>query len=380
MTELREEGIDEWGRRRFAAVAEPEGLVVARFVTSDAHGWLRVAVDDIGASLAQRRALIEAITARARAEQRVGVVLAATSHLLLRYAARAEGYLGAIRADLVLDLARRRPEKPPDDQFLFDLQGLLPGVTVVAADRHARAMRSFLRTLSTGMVGTVHLIVEDNPSAHPLELAVPVNADVMAEGVALTIDTALAVRRRFQPIVDQVRIFYDQPIQGLRSGIVAGLAEPAVRDIHLSPAYASANEMEALYGDRRDSEPTTMVLPPFTRVDCVVAHEYWHQIEFGLEGGRYRDSIEFRRALGGYFGVETLEHVIKGAGAGAPPAWQAARVRLTQEVSAYATTAPKEAAAELFAQWWCTPTNPRPSAVFFGEVLRRFFPAAFERR
>src|SRR4029077_10266745 len=132
-------------------------------------------------------------------------------------------------------------------------------------------------------------------------LSVPIAADVMAECVAMTIDTALSVRRRFRPLVDGVRIFYDHAIQGLRVGTVAGVAEAAVRDIHLNPAYALASESELLERSLRERAPEAEVrhrpltsLPPFTRVDSVVAHEYWHQIEFGFETSRYADSVGFR--------------------------------------------------------------------------------------
>jgi hypothetical protein len=223
-------------------------------------------------------------------------------------------------------------------------------------------------------MGTVHLTVHDGSDAEPLRLAVPFGEAVLVEGVAISIDTALAIRGRFRPLVDDVRIFYDQSLQGLRTGSVAGAAYSAVRDIHLSPAYASVVAMDTQPGRHLGWQPPHVALAPFTRIDSVVAHEYWHQIESGLESSRYGDSVEFRRALGGYFGVETLEHVIKGSSKGAPAHWQEAYRRLHDEVSAYAATAPKEATAELFSQWWCTASDPPPSARFFGEVLRRVFP------
>jgi hypothetical protein len=280
----------------------------------------------------------------------------------------------------VRDLAQPFPVRPPagsaQEQLLADLTDLLPGITVVTTDRVAGGLRSFLRIASSGVTNPVHLTAIDSTGTEPLRLAVPIGDDVLAEGVAQAIDTALAVRRRFRPLVDQVRIFYDQSVQGLRNGKVAGLAQPGVRDVHLSPAYASVREMDALYGDRPAEQSPLMALPPVTRIDSVVAHEYWHQIEYGLEGGRYRDSIDFRRAVGGYFGLETIEHVTKGSAVSASPEWQAAHARLANEVSAYAATAPKEATAELFAQWWGTAASPPPSAVFFGQVLRHFFPTA----
>ena len=90
----------------------------------------------------------------------------------------------------------------------------------------------------------------------------------------------------------------------------------------------------------------------------MVAHELWHVIERSFEARRYRDSIELRRRLGEFLGVATLEYVVRprreDAGRG-----EAAQVQLRDQVSAYATTNPREATAELFQAWWWGST-PRP--------------------
>jgi hypothetical protein len=279
-----------------------------------------------------------------------------------------------------------RPAISVEERFLADLRLFLPGMTVVASGRPAGWLRSALRSASAGVPGTVPLTVSDASGAKALWVAVPVGDDVMAESVAMVIDTAMAVRRRFHPLVDRVRVFFDQPIHGLRTGEIAGLAAAFVRDVHLNPAFARAGELE-VFERQRDARranpppgqaprrPPITVLPPFTRSDSVTAHEFWHQIEFGYESAHYRDSVEFRRALGGYFGVDTLEHVVRGGDGKAPSDWQLAFVRLATEVSGYATTNPKEATAELFTQWWCTAADPPPPARFFGELMARFFPA-----
>lgn len=395
--ELRREAVDGRGRRRFSAWAGDR--LLGRLTTAEDRGWLRVEVEEEGGvnGTAERQALIAAAIATARTEHLSGVVLAASSLLLVRHEARAAGFTGPLRAELVGPLRDLRDPRNPgrsaqgrealQQRFLADLQRLLPGVVLEATDRTAGRLRSLLRSASTGVAGTVHLTAQSRLGDEPLRLAVPLGEDVLTEGVALAVDTALSVRRRFHPLIDGVRIFYDHSVQGLRTGTIGGVAEAYVRDVHLNPAYASVGEMAALdrflrqrRGQPEPGEPERRgpltVQPPFTRIDSVVAHEYWHQIEFGLESGRYRDSVDFRRAVGSYFGVETLEHVIKGASSSAPPAWQAAYRRLAQEVSAYATTAPKEATAELFAQWWCTALAPPPSALAFGDILRRFFPQA----
>lgn len=401
-TDLRVELVGEvteaGGGRQYAAWASGRFLGRVRAVPD--QGWLRVAVDDTVAlsGSAERRAVLDGVAGLAASEQAyeqtVGVVLVAGTHLLLRHDARAAGFTGPLRADL----SRRRPapdvgprpspehragstEEPETDRFFSELGSLLPGV-VVAPARRAGLLRTLVRSASSGVNNVVHLTAGDAADRPPLAVSVPLDADVMAEGVALAIDTALSLRRRFRPLVDRVRIFYDQSIQGLRTGLVAGAAEQSARDVHLNPAYALVGEMEAL--ERQLAQPPSpgglprksrTVRPPFTRIDSVVAHEYGHHIEFGFENSRYRDSVEFRRAIGGYFGVETLEHVIKGKGADAPESWQAAHARLVEQVSSYAATNPQEATAELFKQWWCTAADPPPSARAFGAIVARFFPA-----
>jgi hypothetical protein len=333
-------------------------------------------------------AVIAALVALGRAENLPLLALAADSSIRLRYFARAAGFSGPLRAELSLDPSREEtpptPPLPHGERFVADLQALLPGVAIAVA-RPPGTVRSFFRGASSGVDGIVHLTARGPTDPQALRLAVPVGGDSMAEGVALTIDTALAVRRRFRPLVDRVRVIFDHSMQGLRTGSLAGVADPSVRDVHLSPAYALASEMEGL--DRQQWErlggrppealrsPLT-VAPPFTRIDAVVAHEFWHQIEFGFESERYGDSVEMRRVIGRYFGVETLEQAIKGDKGDAPLSWQVARSRLATEVSDYATTKPKEATAELFKQWWCTAARPPPSAQFFGTVLAQFFPSA----
>jgi hypothetical protein len=391
--ELQPEFLDDQGRRHFLVGAD--GRLLTRLVAAEANDELRVAVDDDGPamSVAEWQGLLLAVIGMARAERRSRVVLPVGSQLLLRYVARASGFGGPLRGALSLSLdppalptmAPGAGAGAPEDRFLADLNSLLPGTTVTAAKRPAGWLRSALRSASAGVAGTIHFTVNDGSGIKPLWVAAPLNDDVMAECVAMAVDTAMAIRRRFHPHVDGVRMFFDQSIHGLRSGEIAGLAEAYVRDVHLNPAFALARELEVLDRQRQERRsarspeqvarrgPIT-VLPPFTRVDSVVAHEFWHQIEFGFESGQYRNSVEFRRAVGGYFGVETLEHVLKGGAPHAAPEWRIARARLAAEVSDYATTNPKEATAELFTQWWCTRADPPPSARFFGEVMERFFP------
>jgi hypothetical protein len=374
------------GVRNFAATSD--GFQIAEIATTPIAAGIRVFVRLTSPTLPEREdlgALIAAIVALGRPEDSPAIQLVGDSDLRLRYYARAAGFTAPLRANLALDLrAPAPPERAQDsiERFLADLVGLLPGVEITTA-RPPGVLRSYFRGASSGIGGLVHLTARGPTDIDALRLAIPVTDDVMAEAVALMIDTALAIRSRFRPLVDGVRVIYDHSAHGLRTGKLAGAAEANVRDVHLNPAYAQMAEMEALDRPRWEraagSEPggrhsSRTLAPPFTRIDAVVAHEFWHQIEFGFEGARYRDSVEFRRSLGAYFGVETLEHAFKGGHAGDPLSWQVARTRLATEVSDYATTAPKEATAELFTQWWCTAAAPPPSAEFFATLLKQFFP------
>ncbi len=84
--------------------------------------------------------------------------------------------------------------------------------------------------------------------------------------------------------------------------------------------------------------------------------------------------MELRRQLGNYLGVETLEHALKGGTPKAPANWQAAYIRLADEVSPYATTNAREATAELFKLWWCRMGPPSPLVSRFGELVDQMLP------
>ncbi|HEX3425213.1 MAG TPA: hypothetical protein VHT30_03720 [Acidimicrobiales bacterium] len=364
---------------------QPSGRVLA----SSVPGRMSVAVVDVPAEArtVQRRALLSAVLAHARAEGVPEVVLVADTDLLLRYDARALGFRGGLRQNLVWDGPASRVGVAPDlqDRFLAELRSLLPDVSVAVAHRSGW-MRSIARSASGERAEVVSLDAQHRLDDHPLRVLAPLAADLMPEGVALSVDTALAIRRRFRPTVDRVRLMMDHSLRLLVDGICAGEATQS-RDIHITPAYALVGEMEALNAQlaarqRRTGtgSPSFRGTGPFTRVEAVVAHEFGHQIDFDLEGSRYRDTLELHRAVGAYFGVESLEQVIKGKEPKAPHEWRLAFARLAEEVSPYATTNPHEAKAELFSLWWCTPTSPPPVAEVYGEILRRFFPNADLRR
>lgn len=384
--------MDPDSRRRYAAVSDGALLAGLRVGTED--GWLRTTEWQLRADsgAVQRQALVAALRNEAAARGLNGVVLEARTPLLLRHDARAAGFTGRLREELVADLRGPPPARPQggriEDRLLRDLAPLLPGVEVrVGSEGRFRvAARSVLR----GAVNIGALQAQGTKDARALRILFPLADDLMPEAMALAIDTALAIRYRFRPVLDRVRITYDQSNHGLVKGSWAGLADQA-RDVRLTPAYARVGDLEALSVQlaNRDRPPegeppqghlrrirSYQGAAPFTRIDAVVAHEMWHEIQFDFDNSRVREAIEFRRALGAYFGTETLEQVIKGKGPKEPPAWRAACERLATEVSTYATTEPREATAEMFSVWWCTPGSPPPIAQLFDRLLHQFFPNA----
>ena len=379
------------GGRRYAAVSDGALLAGLRVDTGD--GWLRPTAWQVrpDSHQRQRQALVASLIAEASARGLDGVVLEAGVPLLLRHDARAAGFTGGLRQPLVADLRGPQPGPPLgarlEDRLLSALAPLLPGLDLrLGSEGRLRvAARSVVR--GSGNVGVIE--ARGPQDTRPLRLLFPVVDDLMPEAFALVIDTAMSVRRRFRPAADQVRITFDRSTHGLVSGSWAGLAEQG-RDIRLTPAYARVADLEALTVQlaRRDQPPAEAPeghlprprsyqgAPPFTRIDAVVAHEMWHEIQFDFDNSRVHDSIEFRRAIGAYFGTETLEQVIKGKGRKEPEAWRAAFTRLATEVSTYATTNPREATAEMFSVWWCTPQSPPPVAQAFNRILQQFFPTA----
>lgn len=107
----------------------------------------------------------------------------------------------------------------------------------------------------------------------------------------------------------------------------------------------------------------------------MVTHECWNVVEAVFEASRYRDSIEFRRALGRLLGVATFEHVY-GAGSGTSSEQRvAAENRLREAVGAYATKSRAEGTAELFTAWWLRERSHRLVAEF-GTLVEHYLPAA----
>jgi len=156
--------------------------------------------------------------------------------------------------------------------------------------------------------------------------------------------------------------------------LTASEAERNLGVIHLNAnmAFVSGTETMARQREqRRAANPELIhravaeVPAPWSSLDATTAHELWHKIEMAWETERYADSVEFRRAVGGLFGKETLEKVFTDD--------DALRV-LAREVSGYATTNRLEATAEMFKRWWCGPAPENSIPEQFGVIVNRFFP------
>jgi hypothetical protein len=201
----------------------------------------------------------------------------------------------------------------------------------------------------------------------------PARPDQIAETVALTVDTALAVRARFGDAVDYVdRISFDHASHGMSTGKIAGAAAHIQGLIHLNASYCFVEGVEVIERARqariaegRPAATSAEVPTRWTVLDGIVSHELWHKIELAWEARRYRETMDFRREIGSWLGVRTLEEVFD---------VPAARATLAAGVSAYAATARLEATAEMFKLWWCGPPPPGSLAARFGDLVERNFP------
>jgi len=230
---------------------------------------------------------------------------------------------------------------------------------------------------TAGRTDMTRLVVRPHGEPVPFSVAVPVSEDVMPEAIALAVDTMAAVRRTFGSAVEHVRtLSFDHSDHGMVRGRVAGMARPIAWIVHLNASLALADEWLAVLRSRAATPsklPPSDVPSPFTRIDGVTAHELWHQMELTWEARDYRSTVQFRRELGGYFGFDTIEHVVDGKRRGAPPTAADACRRLAWEVSPYATTNRLEATAEMFKAWWCNVGPPSPVVAHFGTLIERYF-------
>lgn len=305
-----------------------------------------------------------------------------SSDHVVRHLARRLGYAGGLRGVLktrgeLLGVTR----EPRDAAWLASQVAALVGDAAVDNSRQRGGpLGRFAHEATAGRSDMTRLVVRPAGEQVSFTVAVPVSDDVMPETVALAVDTTVAVRRTFGSAVEHVRtLSFDHGSHGMVKGRVAGMAQPTAWIVHLNASLAVADEWLALLRGRAADPPKLPPLDvpaPFTRIDATTAHELWHQIELTWEARDYRTTIQFRRELGGYFGFDTIEHVLDGKRRGASSAAAEACGRLALEVSPYATTNRLEATAEMFKKWWCTVGTPSPLIAHFGGLMERYFRVA----
>ena len=286
-------------------------------------------------------------------------------NLFLRHELRKRGFSGALRSPLV----RREPSQvPPVPE---QIEQLLPSTTVRARPHRSR----WLRLAASAAGGTrrmTRLVVEPLDDRKSIRVHLPERDDQIPEVIALAVDTTLSIQGRFAALAGHVRtISFDHAVEGMATGQVGGAAKHRPGAIHLNAGYSFVSGLERLAGKgekslRHSPEAVPASVPsPWTGIDHVVAHELWHEMEFAWEARSYTQTVEFRREIGGWFGLETLERVFTN---------EHTRYVLAEGVSPYAATNRIEATAEMFALWWCGPPTPGSLAERFGALVENCFP------
>jgi hypothetical protein len=304
---------------------------------------------------------------------------------LARYEARRAGFRGPLRRPLTLgpstsgsDIARPRPghvEDSPADaardrpaRLARELEGLLPDIRFSAAPLPG-LMRKVVQRAMSGVGARMRL--DAHGAAGDLRILVPARGDVIAEAVAMAVDTAMAIKARFREVIAGVRtVSFDLGERGMSSNHIAGVANTTAAAVQLNAAYCCADLLPGLlYGHAapRTAHPSALTSAEY-RIDKVTAHEFGHYFDFSFQAGRYRESMDFRRRLGETLGVATLEMAVRGD---APEA----RARLARDVSPYATTNIHEAMAELFAVWWFGGSRCGPVVQCYDRLVEQYFPA-----
>ncbi|HET7487254.1 MAG TPA: hypothetical protein VFJ85_04950 [Acidimicrobiales bacterium] len=283
----------------------------------------------------------------------------------LRDAARRSGWSGTLRGPL-----HHGGGRLPEDAVAA-VAALVPGAGVAPAPPPG-PLRGLVRLALAGMPGTAELVVTDGTGLRPFSVRYPDRPDLFVEELARAVDVTVAMRARFRSALGHVRLVaIDFGPQGFRTSRYAGIATPTLGNVHLNAALflpgplAELEAVREVRAARPGATPSARPGGDFTAVDGTTAHELWHQVELAFTARDYRASVEFRRLLGAWFGVETIEQA---AGRGGP-----VQDRVAAEVSPYGATRPLEATAEMAKLWWCG--SDAPVARYFGEVVERFFPA-----
>lgn len=251
------------------------------------------------------------------------------------------------------------------------IAALVPGVRVTPVAVASGGASRLLRRAAAGMPRTAAFVVDDDSGLPSFTVRYPDHPDLLVEQVARVVDVARRMRLRFGAALAHARLVtIDHGQPGFRTARYAGMAHLTLGAIHLNGSLFLPEELAALERKRASRAGSPRARPParsgtgYTQVDGTMAHELWHQIELEFMSREYRRSIEFRRRIGEYFGVATIEHAVENRGP--------AHDRLAQEVSAYGATRAIEATAEMAKLWWCG--SRAPAAQHFAAVVDEFFP------
>src|SRR6476646_2143359 len=312
----------------------------------------------VGTEAAQVLVAIERETTGARS------VELRSNDAVLRQAARAAGYRGGLRADLVRDDAPNPPVPATVAEWL-------PDVAVV--ERAASVPRRVTRFFATGLDRMLR--IEGSRAGVAVAVVAPMGPTTLLEPVAATVDTLLDLTARFGPAPVRVPpITFSLNGTGIAHGQVAGAN--AVAGIVLSPMYVDAAALarirRRLDANARGGGSPRRPRGNHFRVEQTIVHEVGHSVDQAEGSGRLSDTVDARTTLGRAIGVDSVELALRAGWQGAPPEWAAARDHIVEDLSAYATTNCVELFAEAFVAWYLREDSPIVAAM--DTVLRRRYP------
>ena len=345
-------------------VTDEQGIVARVFCTASGEGVeVHVVTPRLvltRAEAAQVLAAVERLTTEAPA------VALVTNDAVLREAARAAGYRGGLRSPLVRDATTGAAPSVPST-----VAGWLPAVEVT--EHAASRPRRLTRFLATGLEGMVR--IEARRDGVATAVTVPMGPDTLLEPVAATVDTLLDLTARFgRASVRVPPITFSLNDAGIAHGRVAGAN--AGGGIVLSPMYVDAGALERIRRRldataRGGGSPRRPRWERF-RVELVAVHEVGHSVDQARGSGRLSDAVDARAALGHAVGVDSVELALRAGWQGSPPEWSAARDRIVEDLSWYATTNCIELFAEAFVAWYLREDTPIVGAM--DDVLRSRYP------
>jgi hypothetical protein len=289
-----------------------------------------------------------------------------TTDAALRAAARAIGFGGGLRAPLVRDGSDPSPAPVPTT-----IAAWLPDAEIEV--RSASPPRRVSRFLATGLDRTERVTARRD--GVEIQVVTPLGPDALLEAVAATVDTLLTLSTRLGAAASRMPpISFSLNGPGIAHGRVAGANFGG--GIVLSPMYVDGGAL-ARIRKRRDAVPWSGRTPRRPRwsqfaVDLVVVHEVGHSVDQAERSGRLSDVVATRRALGESVGVESVELALRSHWLDAPDAWRAARARIVDDLSEYATTNCVELFAEAFVAWYLREESPIAGAM--DSVLRARYP------